>query len=417
MTEVRADTGAGPPSGPEVDLHAGQDAAEQHEALHRLRAADPVHWSPQANAWLLTRHADIVQALRDQALTAGRMVGQLDRLPAEQRRQLEPLRTSIALWMGHTNPDDHLRMQRVIKRYFSPSTVEAMRPRVQAIADELIDAFGERGECEVVSELARPLPARVIADMLGVPERDRDLLPRWSRDISAVFGPVDLPSLLQSQRSVVEMSDYMRPIVAARRADPKDDLISVLIAAQEQGMIHSEEEILANCVLLLFAGHETTAGLIGNGLSLLLNHPNQLDLLRAEPERLPDAVEEMLRYAGPAGATTRLAVAPTELGGKSIEPYQLVFAVLAAGNRDPAVCPEPDRFDVTRGPVRHLAFGQGTFYCLGAALARLEAQVCFSTLFHRLDDLRLAPAGVSWEPRAMFSHSLASLPITFRRRS
>jgi cytochrome P450 len=377
-----------------------------------MRAEDPVHWSTQLNAWVLTRYADIVEALKDPRLTAARMVGQLDRLPDEQRRQVEPLRSSIAMWMGHTNPTDHVRMQRVIKRYFTPNTVEALRPQAQEITDELIDGFAARGECEIVSELARPLPARVIAGMLGVPPEDRDLLPSWSRDISAVFRPLDLPSVLHSQQSILEMSEYLRPLVAARRRHPQDDLISMLVAAQEQGSIHSEDEILANCVLLLFAGHETTVGLVSKGLHLLLTHPDQLELLLAKPELLPSAIEEMLRYDGPAAATTRLAEAPVELAGKSIEAHQLLFIVLAAGNHDPAQCPDPDRFDIARG-ARHLAFGQGTFYCLGAALARMEAQVCFSTMFGRMRDLRPHPAGASWERQTLFSRALTALPVTF----
>jgi cytochrome P450 len=415
MTGAVADSvdSLGRPAAPTYDLVSPELGADPHPLLHRLRAEDPVHWSPQLNAWVLTRHADIVQALKEPRLTAARMVGQLDLLPDDQRRQLEPLRTSIAMWMGHTNRDDHVRVQRVIKRYFSPSTVEAMRPRAQAITDELIDGFRDRGACEVVNELARPLPARVIADMLGVPEADRDLLPGWSRGINAVFGPVDLPALLESQRSIVEMSEYMRPIVRARRQDPQDDLISVLIAAQDQGAIQSEEEILANCVLLLFAGHETTLGLISKGLLLLLRHPDQLERLRAEPDLMNGAIEEMLRYDGPAAAITRFAVAPLELAGKSIEAHQLVFLALTAGNRDPEQCADPDRFDITRSGVRHLAFGQGTFYCLGAALARLEAQVCFSTMFQRLGELHLDPAGPTWRQQTLFSRGLVTLPITF----
>jgi cytochrome P450 len=416
VTDTVADSigSAGLPPLPEYDLLSAQAREDPHPLLHRMRAEDPVHWSSQLNAWVLTRYADIVEALRDPRLTAAQMVGQLDRLPEDQRRQVEPLRTSIAMWMGHTNRDDHVRMQRVIKRYFSPNTVEALRPRVQEITDELIDAFCERGECEVVSELARPLPARVIADMLGVPDKDRDLLPSWSRAISAVFRPLDLPSLLQSQQSIAEMSEYLRPIVAARRQEPRDDIISVLITAQEQGTVLSEEEILANCVLLLFAGHETTVGLISKGLYLLLTHPDQLELVRAKPELLPGAIEEMLRYDGPAAATIRLSVAPVEMAGKSIEPHQIVLLALTAGNRDPAECPDPDRFDVTRdAAVRHLAFGQGMFYCLGAALARMEAEVCFRTMFRRLGQLRQQPAGASWEPQTAFSRGLVALPISF----
>jgi cytochrome P450 len=396
------------------DLRSAAVRLDPHPTLHRMRAADPVHWSEQFGGWMLTRYDDILTALKDPRLSAARMVGQIDRLPDGPRQQLDALRTSIALWMGHTNHDDHVRMQRVIKRYFTPATVAALRPRVQAITDEIIDGFQGRGGCEVVTELARPLPARVIADMLGVPAADRDLLPGWSRGISGVFGGgVELDNLLESQRCVVEMSEYMRPIVAARRAEPQDDLISLLVAAQDQGGIQSDEEILANCVLLLFAGHETTAGLIANGLHLLLEHPDQFAALRADERLLPGAIEEMLRYAGPAGTTTRLAAEALEIGGKRIEPYQVLFLVLAAGDRDPAYYPDPDRFDITRPPGRHLAFGQGTFYCLGAALARLETQVCFSTLFGRLGEIRLAPAGASWELGAGLNRRMGSLPIEF----
>jgi cytochrome P450 len=293
--------------------------------------------------------------------------------------------------------------------------VEALRPRAQQITDELIDAFADRGEFDAVADLARPLPARVIADMLGVPAADRDLLPGWSRAISAVFQPLDLPNLLESQRSITEMMAYLRPLVADRRRAPTDDLISMLVAAQEQGTVHSDEEILANCVLLLFAGHETTVGLISKGLLLLLTHPDQLELLQAKPELLPSAIEEMLRYDGPAAATTRFSVAPVELAGKSIKPHQIVLLALGAGNRDPEQCADPDRFDITRTGVRHLAFGQGTFYCLGAALARMEAQVCFSTMFRRLSELRLQPDGATWMPQTAFSRALLTLPVAFER--
>jgi cytochrome P450 len=400
----------------DYDLLSPETTQDPHPLLHRMRREDPVHWSRQLHGWVLTRYEDIAQALKDPRLTAARLVGQIDQLPEEQRLKVEPLRNSIALWMGHTNPTDHLRMQGVIKQYFTPHTVEALRPRAQAITDELVDAFAGRGECEIVDELAYPLPARVIADMLGVPPEDRDLLPRWSRAISAVFAPLNLENLLHSQKNIVEMSEYMRRTVAARRCEPKDDLISMLVAAQAEGAIQSEDEILANCVLLLFAGHETTAGLISKGLLLLLTHPEQMSLLSDRADRLPGAIEEMLRCDGPALMTTRFSVAPLELGGKSIEPYQLLFVVLGAGNRDPAHYPDPDRFDVTRPAARHLAFGQGMFYCLGAALARMEAQVCFSTLFRRLADMRLQPPGASWDLRPPLSRALVSLPIAFSAR-
>jgi cytochrome P450 len=399
------------PGSPTYDLlSAGRDP---HPVFHRLRREDPVHWSPQLRSWVLTRYADIAQALKEPRLTAGSMVGQIDRLPEEQRKQVLPLRNSVAMWMGHTNHNDHVRMQGVLKKYFTPGIVEELRPRAQAITDELIDRFQDRGECEIVEELAYPLPARVIADMLGVPEKDRDLLPRWSKGISGVFAPLNMDNLLKSQQSILDMSEYMRGIVAERRRAPKDDLISLMVAAQAAGTVTSEEEILANCILLLFAGHETTAGLIGKGLFHLLGNPGQLALLRQGPEKLSNAIEEMLRFDGPAIVTTRFSLSPLELGGKSIQPHQLLFVVLGAGNRDPEVFADPDRFDITRATARHLAFGQGTFYCLGAALARMEAQVCFGTLFRRIGEMKMAAAGATWEYNPPFSRHLIKLPITF----
>jgi len=409
----RIDTSHPAPKGPRYDLFSRETSLDPHPVLHRLRAEDPVYYSADLHAWLLTRYDDIARALKEPSLTAASMVSQIDRLPEDQRRQLAPLRASIAMWMGHVDPDDHARMQRVLKKYFTPGTVEALRPRAQAITDELVGAFQGKGECDVVRDLAYPLPARVIAEMLGVPRKDHELLPRWSRDITAVFQPLSVPRLLESQKSIVAMSEYMRELVAERRREPQDDLISLLVQAQEEGGIRSEAEILANCVLLLFAGHETTAGLIGKGLLLLLQNPDQLAVLQDRSDLLPNAVEEMLRVDGPAALITRFSLAPVEIGGKVIEPNQMVFPVLAAGNRDPAYYPDPDRFDITRSTARHLAFGQGMTYCLGAALARMEAQVGFSTLLARLPDLRLGAQGPSWELRPPFSRSLESLPITF----
>jgi cytochrome P450 len=402
-----------PPKAPQYDLFSRETALDPYPVLHRLREEDPVHYSPGLHGWLVTRYDDIAKAIKDPALTTASMVSQIDRLPEEQRRELAPLRTSIAMWMGHTDPDDHARMQRVLKKYFTPGMVEALRPRAQAITDELVSAFERRGHAEVVADLAYPLPARVIAEMLGVPAEDRDLLPRWSRDITAVFQPLNVARLLQSQKSVVEMSEYMRGLVADRRRSPRDDLISALVQAEAEGGIRDEEEILANCVLLLFAGHETTAALLGKGLLLLLQHPGELALLRQRPDLLPNAVEEMLRVDGPASIVPRFAVAALELGGKAIEPGHLVYPALGAGNRDPAYYPDPDRFDITRSTARHLAFGQGLTYCLGAALARMEAQVGFSTLLRRVPDLRLGPEGPSWEVRPPFARHLESLPIVF----
>lgn len=395
------------------DFFTPEVAADANPLFHKLRAEDPVHWSPQMRGWVLTRYDDITQALKDPRLSAASFVGAIDMLPEEQRKALEPLRASVTMWMGHTITEDHLRMQRLLKKYFTPANVEKLRPRAQAITDELIDAVAPRGEVEVISELAYPLPARVIAEMLGVPSEDRDLLPRWSRDLTAIFLPSTVETLLQSQKSVLEMSEYMRGVVAERRRAPKDDLISMFIAAQADGGIRNDEEILSNCVLLLFAGHETTATLISRGLFYLLEHQGEFARLLESPDLLPNAIEEILRYGGPAQTVTRLAMAPLEIHGKEIKANQLLYLALGAGNRDPEHYPDPDKFDIGRQTSRHLAFGQGSFYCLGAALARMEAQVCFSTMLRRLPGIRWGSKPPVWHSMGPFARALVSLPVSF----
>ncbi|WNG39645.1 cytochrome P450 [Archangium violaceum] len=375
---------------PTYNFFSPEVPANPHPLLHRLRANEPVYRSPQFNGWVLTRHEDIVAASKDRRLVAANMTGWLDQMSGEEKRELKPVRDAIRLWVGHTNEQDHLRFQRVFKKYFTPATVEGLRPRVQELTDELLDTVQDRGEMEVVSQLSFPLPANVIAELLGVPTADRELLLRWSADVVPLFRRSSIETLRQSQRSVLEMHDYMRPIIAARRREPRNDLISVMVAAQNEGLILNEEEIVANCVLLLFAGHETTAHLISQGLMLLLEHPEQLNQLKANPELMPGAIEEMLRYNGPASAMMRTSIEPLELAGRQFDAGQLFVLVYMAGNRDPEVFADPDRFDITRKPNKHLAFGMGAYYCLGAALARMEVDVCFRTLLRRMPNLRPA---------------------------
>ncbi|WP_370947490.1 cytochrome P450 [Amycolatopsis sp. cg5] len=389
-------------------------STDMYPALDRLRTEEPVHWSPELNSWAITRYANIAAALRDPRLGSGSMTELIDRLPEADRLRLKPLRDSINLWMGGTDPTAHKRMQRVIKRYFmSRELMAALRPRVQEITDELLDELIPRGGCEIVDDLAYPLPARVMAEMLGIPEKDRDLLPRWSRDITAVFSQIDVPKLLESQQSIVEMSDYLREVVADRRRQPREDLISLLVAAHDKGDIVSEDEILANCVLLLFAGHETTGGLISAGLNLLLRHPDQLKALRADMTLLPGAIEEMLRVDGPASLTTRFSKEPVVIHGQEIDADQHLYLVLAAANRDPEYFDDPTRFDITRTGNRHLSFGQGLRYCLGATLARLEAEICFTSLFDRVDEITPHPDGATRERRGPFVSAVTAVPVTF----
>ena len=395
---------------PAYDLFSPEATADPTALLHRIRAESPVSAIPRLDAVLLTRHADIVAVLKDRRLVPANMAQLLDAFSPEERRELLPLRLSMDLWMGHTTEADHVRFQQLLKRYFTPATVDGLRPRVRQLTDELLDAVADRGRMDVVTDLAYPLPANVIAEMLGMPTADRERLQAWSRDIVAIFQLADVDRLRQSQRSVLEMQDYVRELVRQRRDDPRDDLISTFIAAEAEGVV-TEDEIVANCVLLLFAGHETTAGLIANGLELLLDHPDQLALLRSDPSLTPTAVEEMLRCAGPASLIVRQSTEPFALGELDLPAGKRFYLAMMAGNRDPEVFPDPDRFDITRRPNRHTAFGLGAFYCLGAALARMEADECFRALLERCPDLRRE--SVRWSPVPPLTRRLESLVVSF----
>jgi cytochrome P450 len=392
------------------DLFTPEAMRDPMALLRRMRSESPVGWSPQLQAYVLTRHADIVAALKDRRLVSGNLTRGFDRLSPEEQDELRPLRGSIRLWMGHTDPADHVRLQQLLKRYFTPATVNALRPQVRQITNDVLDAVAPAGRMDVVTDLAYPLPANVIANMLGMPAGDRQRLQAWSRDITAVFQIADIAALRRCQRSTLEMQEYLRPLIEQRRSHPSDDVLSVFVEAQRDGTV-SEEEIVANCVLLLFAGHETTAGLIANGLAVLFDHPDQLALLRSRPDLTPSAVEEMLRYDGPAGALMRVSEQPVELAGHSFPAGTQFHLAMLAGNRDPEVFPDPERFDITRTGNRHTAFGLGTFYCLGAALARMEADECFRILLGRFPGIRPGYQTLDRESGSPLGRHIRSLPV------
>ncbi|MBB5802566.1 cytochrome P450 [Saccharothrix ecbatanensis] len=394
------------------DLFTPEAMADPTGLLHRIRAESPVSHVPQLDAYMLTRHADIMAALKDRRLSPANMTQTISTLSQDEQDELLPLRQSMELWMGHTVEADHLRFQHLLKRYFTPATVNGLRPRVRELTNELLDAVAERGRMDVVADLAYPLPANVIAEMLGMPTDEREQLQAWSRDILAIFLLSDVDQLRQSQRSVLEMQEYVRGLVRQRRAEAREDLISMFVAAEREGQV-TEDEIVANCVLLLFAGHETTAGLIANGLALLFENPGELARLKADPELTPGAVEEMLRCDGPAGVIVRESTEPVEVGGLDLPAGKRFYLAMMAGNRDPEVFTDPDRFDITRKPNRHTAFGLGAFYCLGAALARTEADECFRILLNRFPDIRPANAVLDRTPLPPLGHRLHTLNVEF----
>ncbi|WP_034216043.1 cytochrome P450 [Actinoplanes subtropicus] len=386
--------------------------ADPNAFLHRIRAESPLAWLPRLDAYLLTRHADVTAALRDKRMETANMSRVLQRLTPAEQEELALVRRSIEMWMGHTVPADHVRFQRLLKRYFTPAMVDRLRPRVREFTHELLDAVAAKGQMDVVRDLAYPLPSNVIAEMLGMPVSDREQLQAWSRDIRGVFGNGDLQQLREAQRSMIEMHDYLRLIAADRRRAPRDDVLSTFMAAEAEGIV-TEDEAVANCVLLLFAGHETTANLITNGLVLLFEHPDQLLRLRQNPGLSPLAVEEMLRCDGPAGVIGRVTMEPVELAGHPVPAGKHIYLALMAANRDPEVFPDPDVFDIGRERSRVLSFGMGTYYCLGAALARMETDECLRILLDRFPRLRPAYRAPDWQPTLPIGHRLETLPVAF----
>jgi cytochrome P450 len=369
--------------------------ADPYPYYARLRRIDPVHWAEGPGHWVLTRYADIVSVLRSPHASAERIEINQRQVPAE----FQEVFTARKDAMINADPPRHTRLRLLVNKAFTPGAVAALTPFIQRLVDDLIDTVQPRDRMDVIRDLAYPLPATVIAEMLGVPHADRDRFKQWSDDTAAVVGNVagglSEGVLRRGVHGMRELRAYFRGIVVQRRIEPRDDLISALVKAQQEGDRLNEAELLANAVLLLNAGHETTTNLIGNGALALLRHPDQLRRLREDPALIPTAVEELLRYDSPVQFTSRVLKADLTLGGKHLRAGQTVLLVLGAANRDPAQFPDPDRLDVGRADNKHLSFGLGSHYCLGAPLARLEGRIVFETLFRRLPGLRLAhPAPV-----------------------
>ncbi len=367
-----------------------------------LRASNPVFKLPVpvdvgAGVFLLTRHQDVQPALRDARLSADRRNGDAIRLNRD--RLPKQLTGDDNISMLVMDPPDHTRVRGLVNKAFTPRRVMALRPRIQAIANELLAEPTRAQRMELMTDFAAPLPAIVIAELLGVPASDHPKFRAWAADVVSAGGAI--ASGQGSDRveaSFDALRDYLQAIVAARRLEPRDDLISGLVAAQEDRDALSDTELVATAILLLLAGHETTTNLIGNGTLALLNHPGELARLRAEPELLKSAIEEMLRFDSPVQATARAASEDVEYGGVPIAKGAIVVCGIGAANRDPALFPEPDRFDVARRDNHHLSFGFGAHFCLGAPLARLEGEIAFRALLERFPKLALAEQKIEYRP-------------------
>ncbi|MDQ6883909.1 MAG: cytochrome P450 [Candidatus Dormibacteraeota bacterium] len=383
--------------------------ANPYPLYQRLRSEDPVHWDAFLHAWVVTRYADVVAVL--QRFSADRTPTP-KQLAAMGMAELSPIAQVMVRQMLFLDPPAHTRVRSLAARAFTPRRVERVRAHIQEIVEDLLDEVAAAGAMDIIADLAYPLPAIVTAEMLGVPPTHRDQLKAWSEDFAEVLGnfqhnPDRVSRLL---RSLDDMTAYFRAAVRRDRDHPTKGLIHALATVEVEGDRLSEDEVIANTIVTMVGGQETTTNLIGNGVLTLLRHQDQLDKLRDDPSLTPSAVEELLRYESPSQHTARLAPEDIQLGGTLIRKRQAVIAVMGAANRDPARFPDPDRLDICRPDNRHVAFGWAGHFCFGAPLARIEGQIAFATLLRRFPNLRLRPGPLTWRPN-LGLRGLAALPV------
>jgi cytochrome P450 len=386
--------------------------ANPYPLYHKLRSQDPVHWDPFLHAWVVTRYSDVVHVLHH--FSANRTPTP-EQLSALNLSALNPIAEVMVRQMLFLDPPDHTRLRALASAAFTPRRVEKLRTHIQEVMDTLLDRVVSQGTMDVIADFAGPAPAIVTAELLGVSAGDHVQLREWSQDFAEMLGnfqhnPERFPRVL---RSVENLCSYFRSEMRTQRTHPRDGLVQAMMTAEIDGARLTEEEIIANLIVTMVGGQETTTNLIGNGVLALLCHPAELARLRGDSSLIPSAVEELLRYESPSQHTARLSSADVELGGKRIRKRQAVIAVMGAGNRDPERFPEPDRLDITRQDNRHLAFGWAAHFCFGAALARLEGQIAFDTILRRLPQLQLQAQGPLVWRHNLGLRGLTSLPVAF----
>jgi len=409
---------AGTSSDPALSLSRLLDPAvlaDPYPLYARLRREAPVHFDPFLHVWVVTRYADVVTVLHD--FSAHRSQPSEDELRRLGLSALNPIAQMMARQMLFLDPPAHGRLRGLAAKAFTPRRVELLRDHVAAIVNRLIDRVVASGRMDVIADFAAPLPAIVTAEMLGLPTSDWSRLKAWSADYAEMLGNFQQnPDGVARVLATVEaMTTYFRSAIREQERQPRG-LIGALLAAEDVGDRLTEDEIIANVIITMVGGQETTTNLIGNGLLTLLRNPDVIERLRADPSLVPSAVEELLRFESPSQHTARIAPADATLGGRTIPRGQGVVAVMAAANRDPERFPEPDALDICRADNRHLAFGWAAHFCFGAPLARLEGQLAFSALLSRLPDLQVASNRLVWRQN-LGLRGLEALPVTFTKAS
>ena len=387
--------------------------ADPYPLYDRLRREDPVHWDPYLHTWVVTRYQDVLTVLHDYSASRSPTPEQLESIGLSY---LSPIARVLIKQMLFLDPPSHTRIRSLAAEAFTPYRVEALRSHIQEIANTLLDKVQTKGQMEVIADFAVPLPAIVTAEMLGMPTSDYVQLKEWTEVFAEVLGNFQHNPGRASQviKSLEEMTAYFRAAIAELKVRPREGVVHALMTAEVNGDRLTEEEVIANSILVMAGGQETTTNLIATGLLTLFRHPDQMARLKSNPGLFPSAVEELLRFEPPVLQTARLAPTDTCLGSQKITKRQAVIAVMAAANRDPERFPAPNRLDLGRPDNRHLAFGWAAHFCFGAALARIEGQIAFETLLRRLPGLALAPGPLAWRNNQGL-RGLEALPVTFER--
>lgn len=395
------------------------DSAVLHDPFPlyaRMREEDPAHWSPLLKAWILTRYEDVKRVCLDTAgMSSDRLRPFFATLPSAEAARVADLMRYLTLWMVFRDPPEHTRLRRLAAKVFNVRSMHALRPQIEAITGSLLERLEGRDEFDFIADFAGPLPALVIMHMLGVPKEELSRLKLWSDEMALFIGSArDAPDkYARAEAATAEMAALFRSLILARRKKPARDLLTELIQVEDEGERLSDDELVASCVLLLFAGHETTTHHIANGLRALLGFPGELQRLREQPGLAQAAVEELLRFDGPIGAQVRIVQAPQTLHGKELKPGDRVFLLMNAANRDPRAYDRPDEVDLRRHGVAHLTFGFGVHICLGFPLARLEGQIALPAVLARWKSIEIAARDPEWID-SMVLRGMKALPLRVR---
>jgi cytochrome P450 len=396
---------------PDLDVLRGENQKNPFPVYERLRRTDPIHWQPSLRAWVLTRFDDVDVVLNRPLQFSVDRFRRVGEELMHRRRDMRDVAAMMRDWAVYRDPPDHTRLRALLAKPFAAQRVESMRPMIEELVERLLDRMQERGTVDFIAELAFPLPAQVICSMLGVPAADLPVIRRWSAQIAAYIGGSHRGDDIETaKQGLLQAFDYFRALVRRRRGERVADVLDLLLTAEDHGEVFSEDEVVANCVLLLFAGHETTANLLGSGLYRLLTNSDQLARLRAQPELIASAVEEFLRFDPPVAGTLRVCGEDCELSGRTIRTGDMIAAMIAAANRDPQRFTDPEILQIERSPNRHLSYGYGIHFCLGAPLARLEAQITYERLLRRFRRLQVLDETPSWKPQ-LFFRGLESLRL------